>query len=135
MTDAQARQAASDYVRANVVSTSQVFAYVEANMVVMAMNNPQYVSIANTVLPSQYIDLVSYSAYDSQFNPALRMQALDYLQSKLVKRNGDQTRRAFVGEFGYALLDTSGKAAMTDLQQSNLALADVAADIAWGAKL
>ncbi len=78
----------------------QVWHYTEVNHVRLAMdeNRP---ALVNKVLPFTHVDFVSYSSYDTQFDPVLLKRALSYIESKLPPKEGIPGKRVFVGEFGF----------------------------------
>ena len=77
-----------------------VWHYTEVNHVKPALreNRP---AVVNRVLPLTRVDLVSYSCYDTQNDPAELKEALDYIQSMLPPKPGLAGRRVFIGEYGF----------------------------------
>jgi hypothetical protein len=54
-------------------------------------------TVANRVLPKVRVDLVSYSAYDTQEDPQMLRRALDYIADHMV---GGGKGKVYLGEFG-----------------------------------
>jgi len=94
------QQAVDDAKRDTAHHAVQVHAYVEVNRVRDAMLHNRK-RIVNRVLPHTKIDFVSYSAYDMQRLSAAEVHAtLDYVASKLPKKETISGKRVFIGEFG-----------------------------------
>jgi len=94
------QQAVDDAKRDTPHQSVQVYAYVEVNRVRDAMLQGQK-RIVNRVLPHTNIDYVSYSAYDMQRLPLSEVhKTLDYVESKLPKKDAISEKRVFIGEFG-----------------------------------
>src|SRR5439155_20703168 len=71
-----------------------------ANRVVDSMAGKP--GVANSVLPHTTVDLVSYSAWDSQGDEQVFAKAIDFLASHLppTAAFGQNTQSVYVGEFG-----------------------------------
>ena len=96
-----ARQAGIIQAR-NEVRDSDVHVYgaTEANRVMDAIDGKP--SVALSVLPHTAVDLVSYSAWDSQDDAMTLTQAVDFLASHLppTAAFGQNTHSVYIGEFG-----------------------------------
>jgi hypothetical protein len=77
----------------------QVWHYTEVNHVKLAMQGRP--ALVNRVLPQTDVDLVSYSCYDTQDNPALLKAALSFIEARLKPKPGLTGRRVFIGEYGF----------------------------------
>lgn len=94
------QQAVDDAKRDTQHHEVQVYAYVEVNRVRDGMVNNKK-RVVNCVLPHTNIDYVSYSAYDIQRLPLAEVhETLDYVESKLPKKDTISGKRVFIGEFG-----------------------------------
>lgn len=81
-------------------------------------------NIVDTVLPFTNVDLASYSAYDSQQDPAAFRASLEHLAASLKPKPGIDGCRVYVGEYG--IPETSaglGKVQRTLPQVVDIALA------------
>lgn len=108
----------------------EVWHYTEVNHPTISLleNRP---SLANTVLPQVEIDFVSYSAYDSQSDPALLKRVLDYLEAQLKPKPGIEGRRVFIGEYGF-WIRKDGEVKNTPEEQKARSLAVIRAGLEWG---
>ena len=88
-------------------------------------------SLANKVLPHVAVDFVSYSAYDSQNDPTLLRETLDYLESQLQPKPGIPGKRVFIGEYGF-WTQKDGKPQNTPQQQNDRSLAVIRVGLEWG---
>jgi hypothetical protein len=104
-----------------------VWHYTEVNHVKLAMLGRP--ALVNTVLPKTTVDLVSYSCYDTAFNPALLKAALAYIESKLPPKPGLTGRRVFIGEYGFPAVNH------TPAEQDLLSRAVIQAGLEWGCPL
>ncbi|QNN23961.1 hypothetical protein HED60_17350 [Planctomycetales bacterium ZRK34] len=95
-----ARQAGVDQARAQVADTDvRVFCATEVNLVKIGMIDERP-CVTNRVLPKVTLDLVSYSSYDTQQDPALLRRALDYIAEHAPDREPFGARNVYLGEFG-----------------------------------
>jgi hypothetical protein len=99
-----ARQEGVDRARGELKDSDvRVLNAVEVNLVVQAMREG-LPGVVDKVLPSTRVDLVSYSAWDAQQDPATLTAALDFIEGKLPSRPSewakDMERRVYIGEFG-----------------------------------
>src|SRR5574343_377147 len=103
----QVRQRAiDDAKKASTASNVSLFHYIEANLVLKAMNGEP--AVASSVLPNVDIDLVSYSSYEAIKDKTYAQKKTDldnifnYLEGQLKpKLNIPFSRRVFIGEYGY----------------------------------
>lgn len=102
----------------------QVWQYTEVNLVKRAMEGAK--TVCNDVLPKSRVDFVSYSAYDTQNDPAKLRAALDYIESKLPAKEGIAGRRVFIGEYGFPAVHH------TPQQQDAKSRAVIHTALAWG---
>jgi hypothetical protein len=56
--------------------------------------------LTDKVLPQTRVDLVSYSAWDTEGDPALLHEALDYIARHVPDREPFGGRNVYLGEFG-----------------------------------
>lgn len=95
-----ARQAGVDQARAeNPDSGVRVLHAAEVNLVRASMVDGRP-GVANRVLPQVELDLVSYSAWDTQDDPETFRKALDFIASHAHTRAAPGRRGVYVGEFG-----------------------------------
>ena len=106
----------------------RVWHYTEVNHVKLALreNRP---ALVNRVLPLTKVDLVSYSCYDTQKEPAELKAALDYIQSMLPPKPELAGRRVFIGEYGFPT------AWNTPEEQDARSRAVMKAGLEWGCPL
>ena len=94
------QRAIEDARRAVPGSRARVYQYAEVNRVRDAMVGGKR-RMVDQVLPRADVDLVSYSAYDSQQLPAAEVRAtLDYINRQLRPKAGLPAKRVFIGECG-----------------------------------
>jgi hypothetical protein len=108
----------------------EVWHYTEVNHPTISLREGRP-SIANKVLPKVAVDFVSYSAYDSQHDPALLRDTLDYLQSKLQPKQGLPEKRVFIGEYGFWTWK-DGQVQNTPAQQNDKSLRVIRTALEWG---
>jgi len=77
----------------------QVFHAAEVNLVKIALRDSRP-TVTNKVLPHTRVDLVSYSAWDTQGDPALLRSALDFIARHTPDRGPFGNRNVYLGEFG-----------------------------------
>ena len=77
----------------------RVFHAAEVNLVKIALKEGRP-TVTDRVLPRARVDLVSYSAWDTQDNPALLREALDYIARHVPDRRPLGQRNVYLGEFG-----------------------------------
>ncbi len=95
-----ARQAGVDQAREQrQADRVSVFHAAEVNLVDEAMRRGR-ACVVNRVLPHVNVDLVSYSAYDTQERPQLLKMALDYISKHTRHRAPFQKKNVYLGEFG-----------------------------------
>ncbi|MBN2475819.1 MAG: hypothetical protein JXB62_14500 [Pirellulales bacterium] len=95
-----ARQAGVDRARSEVGQNGvRVFHAAEVNLVRIAMLEHRP-TVTTDVLPHTRVDLVSYSAWDTQENPQEFRRALDYIARYAPDRDPFGGRNVYVGEFG-----------------------------------
>ncbi len=105
-----ARQAGVDRARRETGEQGvRVLHAAEVNLVKigMAQNRP---TVTNRVLPRTNVDLVSYSAWDTQGNPKQLRAALDYIARHTPDREPLGNRNVYIGEFGLPENDRSAAA-------------------------
>ncbi len=105
----------------------QVWHYTEVNHVKLAMQGRP--ALVNQVLPQTTVDLVSYSSYDTQSDPALLKAALSFIESKLPPKPGLTGRRVFIGEYGFPAIRHP------PLEQERLSRQVIRAGFEWGCPL
>jgi len=95
-----ARQAGVERARAEVGEDRvRVFHAAEVNLVRIALDQ-QRPTVADQVLPHARVDLVSYSAWDTQDDPKRLRRALDYIARHMPDREPFGDRNVYLGEFG-----------------------------------
>jgi len=82
-----------------------VFNYAEVNLVQKGMLGKP--CMINDVIPHTNVDYVSYSAYDTVYShlgdtEKALSDALDYIESKLPRKEGVPGKRVFIGEYGFS---------------------------------
>ena len=77
----------------------RVFHAAEVNLVKIGMKEGRP-TVADKVLPQTRLDLVSYSAWDTQGDPALLREALDYIARHAYSQGPFGGRNVYLGEFG-----------------------------------
>lgn len=102
----------------------QVWHYTEVNHVKLAMQGRP--ALVTEVLPKTNVDLVSYSGYDTQANPAMLKAALNFIESKLPPKPGIAGRRVFIGEYGFPAIQHS------PIEQDRLSREVMRAGLEWG---
>ncbi len=96
----RARQAGVDRARSEVGQDGvRVFHAAEVNLVRIAMEEERP-TVVNRVLPHAPVDLVSYSAWETQDDPRLFRRALDYIAQRAPDRQPFGARNVYIGEFG-----------------------------------
>lgn len=124
------QQAVDDAKRETPHQHVQVWHYTEVNHPTISLLEDRP-SVANRVLPYVAVDFVSYSAYDSQNDPNLLRNTLDYLQSKLTPKPGLTDKRVFIGEYGFPIWK-EGRTQHTPMQQRDLSVRVIQAAMEWG---
>jgi hypothetical protein len=126
------QQAVDDAKRDTPHSEVNAWHYTEVNHVVLARdeNRP---ALVNRILPSVAVDFVSYSAYDAanEGDPENLKSALDYIESKLQKKQGISGKRVFIGEYGFPLIRGGGKK-RTPVEQDMMSRVIMRAGLEWG---
>ena len=105
----------------------QLWHYTEVNHVKLAMQGRP--ALVNRVLPRTNVDLVSYSCYDTQDDPALLKSALSFIESQLPEKRGITGRRVFIGEYGFPAIRHAPD------EQDRLSRQVIRAGLEWGAPL
>lgn len=96
----RARQAGVDRARAETGQQGvRVFHAAEVNLVKIGMIDGRP-TVTDQVLPHVAVDLVSYSAWDTQNDPAMLRRALDYIARHAPDRPPFGDRNVYLGEFG-----------------------------------
>lgn len=121
------QRAVDDAKRGTPHERVQVWHYTEVNHVKLAMQGRP--ALVNEVLPKTDVDLVSYSAYDTQANPAMLKAALSFIESKLRPKPGITGRRVFIGEYGFPAIRHS------PAEQDRLSREVMRAGLEWGCPL
>ena len=124
------QQAVDDAKRDTPHEGVEVWHYTEVNHPTISLREDRP-SIANKVLPKVAVDFVSYSAYDSQHDPALLRDTLDYLQAKLSPKPGLPEKRVFIGEYGFWTWK-DGQVQNTPAQQNDKSLRVIRTALDWG---
>jgi arylsulfatase A len=101
--------------------------YTEVNHVKLAMQGRP--ALVNRVLPRVPVDLVSYSCYDTQQDPALLKAALSFIETQLPPKPGIAGRRVFIGEYGFPA------DRFPPPEQDRLSRQVIKAGLEWGAPL
>ena len=107
-----------------------VWHYTEVNHPTISLREDRP-SIANKVLPFVPVDFVSYSAYDSQNDPKLLRDTLDYLESKLKPKPDITGKRVFIGEYGF-WTQKDNEPQNTPQQQNDRSLEVIRVGLEWG---
>ena len=95
-----ARQRGVERARREVPAPGvRVFHAAEVNLVKIALRDSRP-TVTDRVLPHTRVDLVSYSAWDTQGDPALLRAALDYIARHTPDREPFGDRNVLLGEFG-----------------------------------
>jgi hypothetical protein len=95
-----ARQDGVDRARKEIGSAGvRILHAAEVNLVKIALRDGRP-TVTDSVLPHTRVDLVSYSAWDTQHDPALLRSALGYIAKHTPDREPFGDRNVFVGEFG-----------------------------------
>lgn len=121
------QRAVDDAKRDTPHSGVQVWHYTEVNHVKLAMQGRP--ALVNRVLPHTNVDLVSYSCYDTQDDPALLKAALSFIESRLPEKRGIDGRRVFIGEYGFPAIRH------TPQEQDRLSRQVIRAGLEWGTPL
>jgi len=124
------QQAADDAKRDTPHQNVNLWHYTEVNHPTISLREGRP-SLANKVLPHVAVDFVSYSAYDSQTDPTLLRETLDYLESQLQPKPGIAGRRVFIGEYGF-WTQKDGKLQNTPQQQNDKSLEVIRIGLEWG---
>jgi len=103
----QVRQRAiDDAKKASTAKNVALYHYIEANLVLKAMNGEP--AVASSVLPNVDVDLVSYSSYEAIKDKTYAQKKIDldnifkYLEAQLKPKSEIPfSRRVFIGEYGY----------------------------------
>jgi len=124
-----ARQAGVDRARAEAGQGGvRVFHAAEVNLVRIALDE-QRPTVTDRVLPHAPVDLVSYSAWDTQGDPQLFRRALDYIARHAPDRKPFGAHNVYIGEFGMPENDRPAE----HLRQVIPGVIDTALD--WGCPL
>jgi hypothetical protein len=102
----------------------QVWHYTEVNHVKLAMEGRP--ALVNKVLPFTHVDYVSYSSYDTAYDPELLKKALSFIESQLPAKEGFTGKRVFIGEFGFPSIRYSPE------QQDHKSRGVLRAALQWG---
>ncbi len=95
-----ARQAGVDQARAELGQNGvRVFHAAEVNLVKIGIRQRRP-TVSNKVLPHTRVDLVSYSAWDTQDDGTEFRAALDYIAGQVPDRAPFGRRNVYIGEFG-----------------------------------
>ncbi|MFC1597620.1 hypothetical protein ACFL5Q_06765 [Planctomycetota bacterium] len=95
-----ARQAGVDLARKELPGSDvRVFHAAEVNRVSDAMDRGR-TCVVNGVIPHTAVDLVSYSAWDTQDDPASLCRALDFIARHAPDSEAFGAKNVYVGEFG-----------------------------------
>jgi hypothetical protein len=121
------QKAVDDAKRDTAHNGVQVWNYTEVNHVWLAMEGRP--AMVNEVLPKTTVDLVSYSAYDTQSDPERMKAALSFIESKLPAKPQITGRRVFIGEYGFPAERN------TPERQDALARQVIKAAMEWGCPL
>jgi hypothetical protein len=124
------QQAVVDAKRDTPHRDVQVWHYTEVNHPTISLLKDRP-TLANRVLPFVPVDFISYSAYDSQSDPKLLRDTLDYLQSRLQPRSDLPGRRVFIGEYGF-WTRKDGLPQNTPVEQNQRSLAVIRTALDWG---
>lgn len=124
------QQAVDDAKRDTAHSGVHVWHYTEVNhpTITLLYGRP---SLADQVLPYVPVDFVSYSAYDSQHDPALMRRVLEDLQARLMPKAGITGKRVFIGEYGF-WTRKEGRVQNTPEQQDQRSLRVIETALEWG---
>ncbi|MBM3215556.1 hypothetical protein FJZ36_11650 [Candidatus Poribacteria bacterium] len=121
-----ARQRGVDRARREVGETTvRVYHAAEVNLVRRAMDTDER-SVTTHVLPRTAVDLVSYSAWDTERDPALFRRSLDFIAERAPDSAPFGDRNVYVGEYGLPETDTSE----SDVLRTVANVVDIALD--WG---
>jgi hypothetical protein len=124
------QQAVDDAKRDTPHQNVNLWHYTEVNHPTISLREGRP-SLANKVLPHVAVDFVSYSAYDSQNDPTLLRETLDYLESQLQPKPGIAGKRVFIGEYGF-WTQKDGKPQNTPQQQNKKSLEVIRVGLEWG---
>ena len=102
----------------------RVYNYSEANLVKIGIEGKQ--CMTNDVFPKVNLDYVSYSSYDTENDPKLLKQALDYIESKLQPKPGIPGKRVWIGEYGFPTCNVSPE------EQDRLSRQVMRTGLEWG---
>ena len=95
-----ARQRGVDRARAEVRDSGvRVLHAAEVNLVKIGMEDGRP-TVTDKVLPQTHVDLVSYSAWDTEGDPAVLRRALDYIARHMPDREPFGAKNVYLGEFG-----------------------------------
>lgn len=95
-----ARQAGVDLARKELPGADvRVFHAAEVNRVADAMDRGK-TCVVNGVIPHTSVDLVSYSAWDTQNDPSLLCRALDFIARHAPDSGAFGAKNVYIGEFG-----------------------------------
>lgn len=104
-----ARQRGVERARAEVGQHQvRVFHAAEVNLVGIGMDEGRP-TVTDRVLPHTQVDLVSYSAWDTQGDPKRLRRALDYIARHVPDRQPFGHHNVYIGEFGLPENDRSGE--------------------------
>lgn len=124
------QQAVDDAKRDTPHEGVSLWHYTEVNHPTISLREGRP-SVANRVLPKVDLDFVSYSAYDSQDDPALLRATLDFLQAKLSPKPGLPEKRVFLGDYGFMTWQ-DGRVQNTPAQQNEKSLRVIRTALEWG---
>jgi len=121
-----ARQAGIDQARAEF-GQDDVYVYhaAEVNLVAQSMNDGRP-GVVNSVLPYTNLDLVSYSAYDTESSPTGFGEALDYIAMNMPDSAAFGNKNVYIGEYGLPENDSGLEAVQNTVQNV------VETALAWG---
>jgi hypothetical protein len=131
---AKVRQRAIDQAKADFPSDVEVYNYMEVNLVMKGMKEPQTVTVTNSILNEVNPDYVSYSSYDAT-NPfktegelrANLTAALNYIEQQLKPKNNlPPGKRVWIGEYGSPI------SAYDQQQQDERSKWVIKTGLAWG---
>ncbi len=132
---ASIRQKAIDDAKRDIKHKNvEIYHYIEVNLVVKALKEPDAVVVTNSIVKAVNPDYVSYSSYDAT-NPHKTEEdmkknlkiALDYIESNLSPKEGlPPGKRVWIGEYGSPSLHHS------DEMQNLRSIWTIKAALDWG---
>lgn len=126
------QRAVDDAKRETPHQDVQAWHYTELNHPTISLREGRP-SLVNQVLPHVPVDFVSYSAYDvtNEPKPEEIKAVLDYIECKLTPKPGIQSKRVFIGEYGYSVFH-NGKLHHSPEEQNRLSIITIQAALEWG---